>query len=257
YLIAKCRHGEKAGLIIALILVVETVFFFIFYQQMSTSLNVFALRNVNPSFNVFGFHLWTWDPAQFQAFNPIWIFILSPILAFIYTHFARRSKDLSIAAKFALGFAAVAVGFFVYGASAHFLTGPGKTTSWVMVWGYGFGSLGELLTSGLGLAFIARYVPARMGGFMMGAYFVAVGVSQYLGGIVANFASVPSNITDPVQMMPIYTKLFNALGVAGIICTVIALAVLPLIRKLNAEHHEHNSGVTPVPAAAHSVTAKE
>ncbi|MGH8321756.1 MAG: peptide MFS transporter, partial [Gammaproteobacteria bacterium] len=257
YLIAKCRHGEKAGLIIALILVVETVFFFIFYQQMSTSLNVFALRNVNQSFNVFGFHLWTWDPAQFQAFNPIWIFILSPILAFIYTHFARRSKDLSIAAKFALGFAAVAVGFFVYGASAHFLTGPGKTTSWVMVWGYGFGSLGELLTSGLGLAFIARYVPARMGGFMMGAYFVAVGVSQYLGGIVANFASVPSNITDPVQMMPIYTKLFNALGVAGIICTVIALAVLPLIRKLNAEHHEHNSGVTPVPAAAHSVTAKE
>ncbi|MGH8282225.1 MAG: MFS transporter, partial [Gammaproteobacteria bacterium] len=65
---------------------------------------------------------------------------------------------------------------------------------------------------------------------------------------VANFASVPSNITEPVQMMPIYTKLFNALGVAGIICTVIALAMLPLIRKLNADHHEHNSVVTPVPA---------
>ena len=241
YLIAKSLHSEKAGLIAALILVVETVFFFIFYQQMSTSLNLFALRNVNPSFGVFGFHLWNWDPAQFQAFNPIWIFILSPILALLYTHFGKRGKDFSIATKFALGFAAVAVGFFVYGASAHFLTSPGKTTSWVMVWGYGFGSLGELLTSGLGLAFIARYVPARMGGFMMGAYFVAVGVSQYLGGVVATFASVPSTITDPVQMMPIYTRLFNSLGIAGIVCTLIALAVLPLMRKLNTAHHEHNA----------------
>ena len=47
------------------------------------------------------------------------------------------------------------------------------------------GERGELLVSGLGLAMIARYVPARMGGFMMGAYFVASGVSQYLGGLGA------------------------------------------------------------------------
>ncbi len=245
WLIARTEHGEKPGLAIALILVIETVFFFIFYQQMSTSLNLFALRNVNPSFDVFGLHLWNWDPAQFQAFNPIWIFILSPILAWIYTHYARRGRDLSIAAKFALGFAAVAIGFFIYGAAGYFTTSPGKTSSWVMVWGYGFGSLGELLTSGLGLAFVARYVPARMGGFMMGAYFVAVGCSQYLGGVVATFASVPETITDPVQMMPIYTRLFDWLGVTGLVCTAFALAVLPLMRRLNAAHLAH---AAPVPA---------
>jgi POT family proton-dependent oligopeptide transporter len=94
-----------------------------------------------------------------------------------------------------------------------------------MVGGYGFGALGELLTSGLGLAFIARYVPAQMGGFMMGAYYVASGVAQYLGGMVATIASVPSTITDPVQMMPIYTRLFNALGWAGVACTIFALVV--------------------------------
>ena len=65
----------------------------------------------------------------------------------------------------------------------------GKVSSWYMIWGYGFYSLGELLVSGLGLAMIARYVPARMGGFMMGAYFVATGISQYLASVVANFAS--------------------------------------------------------------------
>ncbi|HKT41294.1 MAG TPA: oligopeptide:H+ symporter [Rhodanobacteraceae bacterium] len=249
YLIAKCSHAEKPGLIIALILVIETVFFFIFYQQMSTSLTLFAVRDVDPAFRIFGLHLFDWDPLQFQALNPIWIFILSPVLAVTYTRFARRGQDLSISAKFALGFAAVAIGFFIYGAASHFTTSPGKTSQWIMVGGYGFGSLGELLTSGLGLAFVARYVPARMGGFMMGAYFVASGVAQYLGGKVATFASVPATITDPVQMMPIYTRLFNWLGVAGIVCTVIALAVLPLIRGLDKAHAIH-AGYAGMPDAA-------
>jgi len=247
YLISRSERSERAGLIAALVLTVQTVFFFVFYQQMSTSLNLFALRNVNPSFDIFGFHLWNWAPAQFQSFNPIWIFILSPLLAFIYNAAGRNGKDMSIATKFALGFAAVALGFFIYSWANHFAV-DGKTSSWVMVWGYGASSLGELLVSGLGLAMIARYVPERMGGFMMGAYFVASGISQYLGGIVANLASVPETITDPVQTMPIYTSLFAKLGWAGIVCTLIALAVLPLMRKLSAEHHAHNKATeTPLP----------
>ena len=65
HLIRSSHRDERAGLIAALVLTVQTVFFFVFYQQMSTSLNLFALRNVNPSFDVFGIHLWNWSPAQF------------------------------------------------------------------------------------------------------------------------------------------------------------------------------------------------
>ena len=257
YLIARSHRDERAGLIAALILTIQTIFFFVFYQQMSTSLNLFALRNVDWSFDLFGLHLWTWSPAQFQAFNPIWIMILSPILAYLYTHFGNQGRDLSIASKFALGFAAVALGFFIYGAAASFTTSPGKTSSWVMVWGYLFGSLGELLTSGLGLAMIARYVPARMGGFMMGAYFVASGISQYLGGIVANFAAVPEGITDPVQTMPIYTHLFNQLGYWGIAITVVSfLLVLPM-RRLTAVHHQAGGNSKPHAAPMRAAAADE
>ncbi len=246
YLIRSSRPGERAGLAAALILTVQTVFFFVFYQQMSTSLNLFALRNVNPSFDVFGLHLWNWSPAQFQSFNPIWIFILSPILALIYNAAGRRNKDISIATKFALGFAAVALGFFIYSWAPAFAV-AGKASSWVMVWGYASSSLGELLVSGLGLAMIARYVPERMGGFMMGAYFVAAGVAQYLGGVVATLASVPDTITDPLQTMPIYTNLFAKLGWAGIACTIIALAVLPLMKKLSAQHATYTASAGPLP----------
>ena len=241
YLINTSQRNERAGLIAALVLTVQSVFYFIFYQQMSTSLALFALRNVDPAFVVFGTHLWDWSPAQFQAFNPIWIFILSPVLAWAYTSAGKADKDISIAAKFALGFLIVAAGFFIYGASGHLADSRGLVSSWLMVWGYGAISLGELLVSGLGLAMIARYVPARMGGFMMGAYFVASGVSQYLGGLVATYASVPRNITDPLESLPIYTSLFNKLGIAALVCTAIAIAVLPLMNRLSKAHHERET----------------
>jgi len=244
YLISTSHRDEKAGLIAALILTIQTIFFFIFYQQMSTSLSLFALRNVEPSWNIFGFHLFNWLPAQYQALNPIWIMLLSPVLAWAYTAAGKRGKDLSIAAKFALGFAVVAAGFFVYGMAGSYADDKGQASSWVMIWGYGLYSLGELLVSGLGLAMIARYVPARMGGFLMGAYYVGVGISQYLGGLVANYAAIPENITDPIESLHIYTALFTKLGYVGLLCTAIALGVLPLMKKLSATHHS-GAGAAP------------
>lgn len=244
HLIRGAEKSERAGLIAALVLTVQTIFFFIFYAQMATSLNLFAQKNVNLSFDVFGTHLFNWIPEQYQNLNAIWIVILSPILVIIYNSLGRLGKDPSVAFKFALGFGAVALGFFMYGFGAMNAI-DGQVSSWTMVWGYGLYSLGELLVSGLGLAMIARYVPARMGGFMMGAYYVAVGISQYLGSVVANLAAMPDNISNPVESLNIYIGLFNKLGFVGIACTVIAVVMLPLMNRLSRSHAEAH---TPLPA---------
>ena len=244
HLIRNAEKSERAGLIAALVLTVQTIFFFIFYAQMATSLNLFAQKNVNLSFDVFGTHLFNWIPEQYQNLNAIWIVVLSPVLVLMYNGLGRVGKDPSVAFKFALGFAAVAVGFFMYGLGAMSAV-DGQVSSWTMVWGYGFYSLGELLVSGLGLAMIARYVPARMGGFMMGAYYVAVGISQYLGSVVANLAAMPENISSPVESLNIYVSLFDKLGFVGIACTVIAVVMLPLMNKLSRSHSEAH---TPLPA---------
>jgi len=50
---------------------------------------------------------------------------------------------------------------------------------------------------------------------------------------------VPRNITDPLESLPIYTSLFNKLGIAALVCTAIAIAVLPLMNRLSKTHHEH------------------
>jgi proton-dependent oligopeptide transporter, POT family len=247
YMIAICHRSERAGLIAALVLVVQTIFFFIFYQQMSTSLNLFAQRNVDLNFSIFGIHLFTWIPEQYQNLNSIWIVLLSPVLVFMYNSLGRLGKDPSVAAKFAWGFAAVAGGFFIYGIGAKWAVN-GQVSSWIMVWGYGLYSLGELLVSGLGLAMIARYVPERMGGLMMGTYFVSSGISQYLGSVVANYAHIPEGLTNPVQSLDIYTNLFNKLGWVGVGCTVIAMAVLPLMKRLSDSHSVTAPSNEPLPA---------
>ena len=240
YMIAKCNRSERAGLIAALILVLQSILFFIFYQQQMTSLTLFALRNVDPAFTLFGTHLFSWSAAQFQALNPIWIMLLSPVLASTYMRLAKGRGDIGIAAKFAIGYVAVAIGFVVYALSGRYAV-DGRVSSWFMVWGYGLNSLGELLVSGLGLAMIARYIPARMSGFMMGAYFLATGISQYLGSVVANFAQVPSNDLPAAQSLPLYTKLFAELGWLAAAGAVMSLLLLPLMRKLSDRHRRASS----------------
>jgi POT family proton-dependent oligopeptide transporter len=224
----KGTDRERKGLAAVLILTGLGMLFFVFYQQMSTSLTLFSLRNVD--LNFFGYDV---PAGQVQALNPIWIFILSPGLAWLYTHLGKGEGDFHISTKFAMGFAILSLGFFTYGFSGHFATG-GKVSFWWMIGGYGFQSLGELLISGLGLAVVARYVGPSLRGFIMGVWFLATGISQYLGSYVATYASVPQNVTDPIDTLPLYTDLFTKLGVVAVIGTVFAAAVIPVMKRLSA-----------------------
>ncbi len=219
---------ERTGLISVLILTGLGMLFFIFYQQMSTSLTLFSLRNVN--LNFFGYEV---PAGQVQALNPIWIFLLSPGLAWLYNHLGKgKGGDFHISTKFAMGFAVLSIGFFIYGFSGRFAN-AGKVSFWFMVTGFGFQSLGELLISGLGLAMVARYVGPSLRGFIMGIWFLATGISQYLGSWVATLASVPQSVTNPVDSLPLYTNLFTKLGIVAVIGTVIAAALIPTMKKLS------------------------
>jgi proton-dependent oligopeptide transporter, POT family len=235
YMIVNGSRSERAGLIAALVLVIEALLFFIFYQQVGTSLTLFALHHVDWNQTLFGRHVFTWSPAQYQAVNALWIIVLSPPLAWLYRHLGRRRSDLPVAAKFVLGFLAVAVGFFIFGWSHHAAVN-GKVSSWFMVCGYGFYSLGELLVAALGLAMISRYVPARMAGFMMGAFFVAAGIAQYLGGVIANFANASQSNVDVDTSLAMYTQLFNHLGMLAITGAVVGAVLLPLLKRLSIAH---------------------
>ncbi|RDS80040.1 peptide MFS transporter [Dyella psychrodurans] len=235
YMIANGKRSERAGLIAAVFLVGEAMLFFVFYNQVGTSLTLFALRHVDWNQTLFGRHLFTWSPAQYAGINSLWVMVLSPPLAWVYRQLEKRGRDLHVAAKFAWGFVAVAAGFFVFGFSGH-AAHDGKVSSWFMVAGYGFYSLGELLVAALGLAMMSRFVPARMGGFMMGAFFVAAGIAQYLGSVIANRANLVGGLVDANAGLAAYTRLFDDLGWLAVAGAIVAIALLPFLRRLSDVH---------------------
>jgi POT family proton-dependent oligopeptide transporter len=190
---------------------------------------------------LFGYHI---PPEQFQVLNPFWIAVVSPLLAVLYGWLGRRDRDPSVAAKFAWGFALLAAGFFVFALSVHYAS-SGLVSPWWMVWGYLLQSVGELLISGLGTAMVSRFIEPNRRGLMIGAWFLASGIAQYIGSLVANIATVSSSVTSPMQTLPLYGHLFAVLGWVGAGGTLVALLMLPLMHRLEAGHR---AGTSAAPA---------
>ncbi|VAU35101.1 inner membrane transporter YhiP [Klebsiella pneumoniae] len=222
---------DKTGrnkMFVAFILMIEAVLFYILYAQMPTSLNFFAINNVHHE--ILGF---TINPVSFQALNPFWVVVASPVLAAIYTHLGHKGKDLTMPVKFTLGMFLCALGFLTAAAAGMwFADAQGLTSPWFIVLVYLFQSLGELLISALGLAMVAALVPQHLMGFILGMWFLTQAAAFLLGGYVATFTAVPENITDPLQTLPVYTNVFSKIGLVTLGVTVVMALMVPWLNRM-------------------------
>jgi len=225
--IIRAEQHEKANLVICLILMAEAIVFFALYQQMPTSLNLFAARNVDP--HIFGIPV---EAASFQALNPFWVMLISPVLAVVYARLDKAGKDLSLPGKFALGMMMCCAAFLTLAFVAKYQADANGYVSgnWLVL-SYGFQSLGELLVSGLGLAMVARLTPERSMGFMMGAWFMFQSVAMVLGGEIATLASVPEHGVTALQSLDIYDDLFFKIGTATGAIGLVMAAFVPVLKK--------------------------
>ncbi len=221
---------DKTGrnkMFVAFILMIEAVLFYILYAQMPTSLNFFAINNVHHE--ILGFAI---NPVSFQALNPFWVVVASPVLAAIYTRLGSKGKDLTMPMKFTLGMFLCALGFLTAAAGMWFADAQGLTSPWFIVLVYLFQSLGELLISALGLAMVAALVPQHLMGFILGMWFLTRAAAFLLGGYVATFTAVPENITDPLQTLPIYTGVFSKIGLVTLAVTVVMAIMVPWLNRM-------------------------
>lgn len=220
---------ERNRIMACIIFTVMSSIWAIYNQQIYTSLTLFALRNVEH--HILSLPV---QPAQFQDLNQFWLVLLALPLAWLYQHLGKtRHGDFSIASKYAAGLYLLALAFFLYAASSVGAR-SGTVSSWWLVAGYAAQSLGELLISALGFSMVSQLVPERSRGIIMGAWFLGMGVSSYAGGAIASLASVPAGSTLAATTLPIYVRLFLALGAAALLCAVIATALIPLLRRLTA-----------------------
>jgi POT family proton-dependent oligopeptide transporter len=224
YLAQKENKQCMIRMIVALFLMLEAVIFFILYQQMPTSLNLFAVNHVVPYF--FGIPI---DAQSFQALNPIWIVLMSPILAYLYDRLNQKGILFPIPYKFSFGMIICSLSFLLLFFARYFYTGSGIVSSWWLIASYLFQSVGELLVSALGVAMVAELVPLRISGFVMGIWFLTSSVAGFIGASVASHTALPEHIKPGVESLMIYTRVFGYIGLVTLIIGLLMLWLAPFL----------------------------
>ena len=174
------------------------VFFWFSFHQNGQSLTVFARDFVNSE---------QIAPEIWQALNPLYVIILTPLVMGVFAALARRGKGVSTPRKIALGMfiAGMAYLFLMvlsimnnYPSGTEFramdaaqmdAAGLHKQGYWVMFVIYFFLTVAELFISPLGLSFVSKVAPRHLLGLCQGLWLAATAVGNlfiFLGPVMYN-----------------------------------------------------------------------
>lgn len=137
------------------------------------------------------------DAPIFQQFNPFFVVALTPVSMAIFGALSKKGKEPSAPRKIGLGMLVAACGFILMMFSSFGLLTPeaqseaiqAGTASFVspnwLISTYLVLTFGELLLSPMGISFVSKVAPPKYKGMMMGGWFVATAIGNYLTAVAA------------------------------------------------------------------------
>jgi POT family proton-dependent oligopeptide transporter len=218
WMLTKAAPGVERKRIGAIfVLFVFSVLFWGGFEQAGSSLSLFARDFTDRT--VFG---WEYPAGWFQTANPAVVVLLAPVLIWVWARL--RHHEPSSPAKFALALVFVGLGFVTMSIAAN-VSGPGgaRVSQWWLITTYVFHSIGELCLSPVGLSTVTKLAPARLVGLMMGVWFLALSLGNYIGGTVASY----------FEILPL-PRLFGAVALTTIGSGVVLALLVPPIKRLMA-----------------------
>ncbi|MBO7494641.1 MAG: peptide MFS transporter [Bacteroidales bacterium] len=174
------------------------VFFWFSFHQNGQSLSVFARDFVQTE---------KIAPEIWQALNPFFVIVLTPIIMVIFAALARRGKPISTPRKIAIGMAIAGCAYLFlmiisivnnYPSGTEFramdlaqmaAAGLAKAAPWVLLVTYFFLTVAELFISPLGLSFVSKVAPRHMVGLCQGLWLGATAIGNlliWLGPVMYN-----------------------------------------------------------------------
>jgi POT family proton-dependent oligopeptide transporter len=206
---------DWARITAACILTLFALIFWAGFEQAGSSLNLFADQATR--LKVLGF---TYPSSWFQSVEPLFVIIFSPIFAWIWI--ALGSRNPSSPAKFTLGLFFLSLSFLlVVPAAKAFEANHARVSPWWLIGLYFLQMLGELCLSPVGLSMVTKLSPPRIVGFMMGVWFLATALGNYVAGWVAGFLQNRS-----------FSEVFMIAFVTAAVATLILAVLIPMIRRL-------------------------
>ena len=170
-------------------------------------------------------------PQQFQQFNPFFVVALTPISMAIFASLASRGKEPSAPRKIGLGMFVAALGYLIMLAASKGQPAPSELTAvggvspdpvvpTYLISTYLVLTFAELLLSPMGISFVSKVAPPKFKGLMMGLWFAATAIGNYL-------SSIPSMLWNNVPLWVNWTVLMA-------LCVISGLVMFSMIKKLEA-----------------------
>ncbi|MFV8051776.1 peptide MFS transporter [Mycobacterium sp. 48b] len=193
-------------------LFIANAVFWSLFQQTFTVLAVYSDERVN--WSVFG---WTAPSNWIGSIEPVWIILLSPLFALMWTRLGNRAPTTP--RKFAYGVIGMGAAFLMFLPMAP-TTGkvvPALLVAGIMV----VFAVSELLLSPIGLSVTTKLAPEAFRAQMMALFFFSVGLGTAMSGVLAQHY-------DPAHEF----AYFGVLGVVAILVGVLVLLMSPRISRL-------------------------
>jgi POT family proton-dependent oligopeptide transporter len=123
----------------------------------------------------------------YQAFNPFMIFFFTPLLISFWGWQSRRNQEPSSLTKMAMGCCMLGLGFVVMIAASMGMAPDARRSVMWLVGSTMVYTIGELYLSPIGLSFVTKVAPARIVSLMMGVWFLANFIGNYMTGYLGTF----------------------------------------------------------------------
>ena len=166
-------------------------------------------------------------PQIFQQFNPFFVVALTPVSLAIFGFLAKKGKEPSAPRKIGLGMLIAACGFGIMAFGSMGLPTPdalaqGADVSLVspnlLISTYLVLTFAELLLSPMGISFVSKVAPPKYKGMMMGGWFVATAIGNYMVSIIGY-------LWGGIELWMVWSVLI-------VLCLLSALFIFSIMKKL-------------------------
>ena len=209
---AKVAAVERTRVRAFIPLFIANAVFWSLFQQIFTVLAVYSDERMN--WSIFG---WTAPSNWIGSIEPVWIILLSPLFAIMWTRLGNRSP--STPRKFAYGVIGMGLAFLLF---LPMSGTTGKAVPALLVVGImAVFAVSELLLSPIGLSVTTKLAPEAFRAQMMALYFFSVGLGTSMSGVLARYY-------DPANEF----AYFGIIGGVAILAGVVVFVMAPWISRL-------------------------
>jgi POT family proton-dependent oligopeptide transporter len=208
--------GERKRIIAMIPLFIGAIAFFGIFEQASSTLNLFAEDHVNRE--LVGANI---PASYYQSVNSVFILLLAPVFAWLWLALVKAKKEPSTVAKFAIGMLLIALAFVVMLPTLGPTSNGEKVSGMYLIVLYLLYTCSELCISPVGLASMSRLAPQRMAGMVMGTWFLATAIGNYLAGRAAEVTA-----TKGLSFL-----FYTVIALSAIVATAL-FVVAPMIRRM-------------------------